>query len=177
VHAWPHVLVFVASRATADRVVDKLQRARIHAAAIHGDLSQGARTKALADFKAKRVQVLVATDVAARGIDIVQLPAVVNYDLPRSAVDYLHRIGRTGRAGEAGTAISFISCDTDAHFRVIEKRHHLQLERERATLEQLEQTRLRIIHELRSVLQSQLSLLDSQESRLTKMPFSAEEGA
>ncbi len=67
---------------------------------LHGELSQGARTQALADFKAKRVQVLVATDVAARGLDIAQLPAVVNYDLPRSAVDYLHRIGRTGRAGE-----------------------------------------------------------------------------
>ncbi len=130
-HAWSHVLVFVASAHTADRVVNKLQRARISAAAIHGDLSQGARTQALADFKARRVQVLIATDVAARGIDIVQLPAVVNYDLPRSAVDYLHRIGRTGRAGEAGTAVSFISADTDAHFRLIEKRHHLRLERER----------------------------------------------
>jgi ATP-dependent RNA helicase RhlE len=131
VHAWSHVLVFVASRYAADHVTDKLQRARIKAAALHGDLSQGARAQALADFKAKRIQVLVATDVAARGIDIASLPAVVNYDLPRSAVDYLHRIGRTGRAGEAGTAISFISADTDAHFRLIEKRHHLRIERER----------------------------------------------
>ena len=77
------------------------------------------------------MQVLVATDLAARGLDIAQLPAVVNYDLPRSAVDYLHRIGRTARAGEAGTAISFVSADTDAHFRLIEKRHRLALERER----------------------------------------------
>ena len=130
-HAWSHVLVFVASRYAAEHVATKLQRARISAAPLHGELSQGARTQALADFKAKRVQVLVATDVAARGLDIVQLPAVVNYDLPRSAVDYLHRIGRTGRAGEAGMAISFISADTDAHFRLIEKRHHLCLERER----------------------------------------------
>ena len=131
VHGWEQVLVFVASRYAANHVTEKLQRARIHAAALHGELSQWTREKALADFKGKRVQVLVATDVAARGLDIVSLPAVVNYDLPRSAVDYLHRIGRTARAGETGTAISFISVDTDAHFRLIEKRHELHLERER----------------------------------------------
>lgn len=130
-HAWSHVLVFVASRYAAEHVATKLRRAKISAAPLHGELSQGARTQALADFKAKRVQVLVATDVAARGIDVVRLPAVVNYDLPRSPVDYLHRIGRTGRAGESGVAISFISVDTDAHFRLIEKRHELHLERER----------------------------------------------
>ena len=94
------------------------------------DSSQGARTQALSDFKEKRVQVLVATDLAARGIDIVSLPAVVSYDLPRSAVDYLHRIGRTGRAGESGMAISFVTADSEAHFRLIEKRHQLRLERE-----------------------------------------------
>ena len=104
---------------------------KVSAAAIHGGLSQGARTEALASFKARRVQVLVATDLAARGLDIAQLPAVVNYDLPRSAVDYLHRIGRTARAGETGTAVSFVSVDTDAHFRLIEKRHRLALDRER----------------------------------------------
>ena len=140
-HGWSHVLVFVGSRYAAEHVADKLNRAgkraesvqspRIAAVALHGQLSQGARTQALADFKAKRVQVLVATDLAARGLDIVQLPAVINYDLPRSAVDYLHRIGRTGRAGEAGVAISFVSADTDAHFRLIERRHHLHIERER----------------------------------------------
>ena len=130
-HAWSHVLVFVASQHTADHVVDKLKRAGLAAAAIHGGLSQSARTDALASFKAKRVQVLVATDLAARGLDIAQLPAVVNYDLPRSAVDYLHRIGRTGRATETGTAVSFVTADTDAHFRLIEKRHRLVLARER----------------------------------------------
>ena len=129
-HAWSHVLVFVASRYGADHVAMKLNRAGITAAALHGGLSQGARTQALVDFKAKRVRVLVATDVAARGLDIVQLPAVVNYDLPRSAVDYLHRIGRTGRAGEKGMAISFISADTGAQFRLIERRHRLELVRE-----------------------------------------------
>ncbi|TQF16777.1 DEAD/DEAH box helicase [Myxococcus llanfairpwllgwyngyllgogerychwyrndrobwllllantysiliogogogochensis] len=129
-HAWSHVLTFVASRYGSEHVAMKLNRAGITAAPLHGELSQGARTRALADFKAKRVQVLVATDVAARGIDIVQLPAVVNYDLPRSPVDYVHRIGRTGRAGEPGMAISFISADTQAHFRLIERRHQLRLARE-----------------------------------------------
>jgi superfamily II DNA/RNA helicase len=129
--AWDQVLVFVASRHGADHVAAKLARAGIAVAALHGELSQGARTQALAHFKAKRVQVLVATDVAARGLDIAQLPAVVNYDLPRSPVDYLHRIGRTGRAGEAGVAISFVSADTDAHFRLIERRHRLAIARER----------------------------------------------
>ena len=129
-HAWSTVLVFVASRYAAEHVATKLRRAKVAAAPLHGDLSQGARAQALADFKAKRLQVLVATDIAARGIDIVRLPAVVNYDLPRSPVDYLHRIGRTGRAGESGVAISFVSVDTEAHFRLIEKRHELHLERE-----------------------------------------------
>jgi superfamily II DNA/RNA helicase len=130
-HAWSHVLVFVASRHGADHVALKLNRAGIPAAALHGELSQGARTQALADFQAQRVKVLVATDVAARGLDIAQLPAVVNYDLPRSTVDYLHRIGRTGRAGQAGVAISFVTASTEAHFRLIERRHHLALPRER----------------------------------------------
>ena len=129
--AWPSVLVFVASRYAAEHVATKLQRAKIAAAPLHGELSQGARTQALADFKAKRIKVLVATDIAARGIDVVRLPAVVNYDLPRSPVDYLHRIGRTGRAGESGVAITFVSVDTEAHFRLIERRHDLRLERER----------------------------------------------
>jgi superfamily II DNA/RNA helicase len=124
-HSWSHVLVFVDSQYHADHVASKLARQGIAASSLHGALSPGARTQALADFKARRVQVLVATDVAARGLDIVQLPAVVNYDLPRSPVDYLHRIGRTGRAGESGVAISFVSASTDAHFRLIQKRQQL----------------------------------------------------
>ena len=127
---WPRVLVFVATKYATEHVADKLGRAGINAAPLHGELSQGARTQALADFKAAKTQVLLATDVAARGLDIVGLPAVVNFDLPRSAADYTHRIGRTGRAGEAGIAVSFISADTHAHFRLIEKRHGLQLPRE-----------------------------------------------
>lgn len=130
-HAWSTVLVFVASRYGAEHLTEKLRRAKISAAALHGDLSSGARTQALADLRAGHVQVLVATDVAARGLDVVALSAVVNYDLPRSPVEYVHRIGRTGRAGETGTAVSFVTADTAAHFNLIEKRHHLRLERER----------------------------------------------
>ena len=129
-HGWSRVLVFVASRHGAEHVASKLVRAGLEALPLHGELSQGARTQALAEFKAQRAQVLVATDVAARGLDIVGLSAVVNYDLPRSPVDYLHRIGRTGRAGESGVALSFISAANAAHFRLIEKRHQLALTRE-----------------------------------------------
>lgn len=127
---WSRTLVFTATRYTTEHVAEKLRRAGLNAAALHGDLSQLARTEALADFKAGRLQVLLATDLAARGIDIVDLPAVVNYDLPRSTDDFLHRIGRTGRAGAEGVAVSFVTADGDAHFRLIEKRHGLALERE-----------------------------------------------
>ncbi|MFK7087709.1 DEAD/DEAH box helicase [Chromobacterium violaceum] len=128
---WDKALVFVASRQAADRVADKLRRNGVPAAALHGDCSQGQRGQALADLKSGRLRVLVATDVAARGIDIARLPLVVNYDLPRSPVDYTHRIGRTGRAGASGEAISFVSADCAAHFRLIEKRQQLRLPRER----------------------------------------------
>jgi superfamily II DNA/RNA helicase len=127
---WTRTLVFVATKYATEHVAEKLRKAGLEAAALHGELSQGARTRALEDFKASRLQVLVATDVAARGLDIVQLPVVVNFDLPRSAVDYTHRIGRTGRAGESGLAVSFISAGTHAHFRLIEKRHRFTLPRE-----------------------------------------------
>jgi ATP-dependent RNA helicase RhlE len=127
---WTRVLVFVATKFAAEIVADKLRKANIHAEPFHGVLSQGKRSQVLADFKASHVQVVVATDLAARGIDIASLPVVVNFDLPRSSVDYVHRIGRTGRAGESGQAISFVSADTDAHFRLIEKRQGLKLVRE-----------------------------------------------
>jgi ATP-dependent RNA helicase RhlE len=127
---WTRVLVFVATKYSTEHIAEKLRRAGIPAAAFHGKLSQGARTKALADFKASRARVLIATDVAARGIDIAQLPAVVNYDLPRSTVDYTHRIGRTARAGESGVAVSFVTPSVEAHFRLIEKRHGIRLLRE-----------------------------------------------
>lgn len=129
-NGWTRVLVFVATKYSTEHVAEKLRRAGINAAALHGELSQGARTQALADFKAERLQVLIATDLAARGIDITHLPAVVNYDLPRSTDDYTHRIGRTGRAGHSGVAVSFVSASTESHFRLIEKRHRMTLPRE-----------------------------------------------
>jgi ATP-dependent RNA helicase RhlE len=128
---WTRVLVFVATRYASEHVADKLRRSGIAAAAFHGDASQGARTKVLADFKAGRLHVLVATDLGARGIDIAALPVVVNYDLPRSAVDHAHRIGRTARAGAGGLAVSFVGPATEAHFRLIEKRQGLRVTRER----------------------------------------------
>lgn len=128
---WGRVLVFVATQYATEHVAHKLRRAGILAAPLHGQLSQGARSQALADLKSSRVQVLVATDLAARGIDVALLPVVVNYDLPRSPVDYIHRIGRTGRAGASGMAVTFVSADTEAHFALIEKRQGLSLPRER----------------------------------------------
>ncbi len=127
---WESVLVFVATKYATEHVAEKLRKAGLNAGALHGDLSQGTRMRVLDDFAAGRLAVLLATDVAARGLDIVGLPAVVNYDLPRSPDDYLHRIGRTGRAGATGTAVSFVSATSHAHFRLIEKRHGLDLPRE-----------------------------------------------
>lgn len=127
---WERVLVFVATKHAAEIVADKLRKVDIEAEPFHGELSQGKRTQVLQDFKIKAVQVVVATDVAARGIDIAQLPIVVNYDLPRSVTDYTHRIGRTGRAGESGVAVSFVSAATEAHFKLIEKRLGIQVARE-----------------------------------------------
>ena len=129
---WPRVLVFVATKYTADLVADKLRRARISAEAFHGEQTQGKRSQVIEDLKASRVKIVIATDVASRGLDISQLPVVVNYDLPRSSDDYTHRIGRTGRAGASGLAVNFICADAanEAHFRLIEKRHNILVERE-----------------------------------------------
>ncbi len=130
-HRWERTLVFVATKYATEHIALKLQRVGLTARALHGELSQGARTQALADFKAGRLQVLIATDVAARGIDVTELPAVVNFDLPRSTDDYVHRIGRTGRAGASGVAVSFVTAASEAHFRLIEKRNRFRLARER----------------------------------------------
>ncbi|MGA7801899.1 MAG: DEAD/DEAH box helicase, partial [Gammaproteobacteria bacterium] len=108
---WRQVLVFTRTKHGANRLSDKLDREGIPAAAIHGNKSQSARTKALADFKRGAVRVLVATDIAARGLDIEQLPHVVNFELPHVAEDYVHRIGRTGRAGASGEAVSLVCVD------------------------------------------------------------------
>jgi ATP-dependent RNA helicase RhlE len=105
------VLVFIRTRNGADRLVQRLERDGISVAAIHGDKSQGERTRTLADFKANKIRILVATDIAARGIDISELPQVINFDLPKVPEDYIHRIGRTGRAGSEGEGISLVSAD------------------------------------------------------------------
>jgi ATP-dependent RNA helicase RhlE len=127
---WPRVLVFVATRYASEHVADKLQRAGVAAAAFHGDMSQGARTQVLADLARGALRVVLATDMAARGLHIPGLPVVVNYDLPRSAADHLHRIGRTARAGASGLAVSFVSPGSEAQLRLIEKRQGLRVPRE-----------------------------------------------
>jgi len=127
---WRQVLVFVASIREGDRLAGALRGNGIAVQALHGDLSQGRRVRALQAFKDGELQVLVATDVAARGIDIAGLRVVVNHELPRSPADYLHRIGRTGRAGAAGLAVSFVEAAALAHWRLICRRHGLRLEPE-----------------------------------------------
>ena len=127
---WPRVLVFVATKYAAELVAVKLRRAHIAAEPFHGELTQGKREQVLADFKASRLKVVVATDVAARGIDIAQLPVVVNYDLPRSSDDYVHRIGRTGRAGLSGLAYNFVTPESAAHFALISRKQGLRLDLE-----------------------------------------------
>jgi len=118
---WYQVLVFTRTKHGADRLTKQLIRERIPAVAIHGNKSQNQRTKALADFKNNKVQVLVATDIAARGIDIDQLPHVVNYELPNVPEDYVHRIGRTGRAGNEGEAVSLVCIDEKKLLKDIER--------------------------------------------------------
>ncbi|TCS44035.1 DEAD/DEAH box helicase [Reinekea marinisedimentorum] len=110
-HNWHQVLVFSRTKHGANRLATRLEKAGISAAAIHGNKSQGARTRALADFKSGDVQVLVATDIAARGLDIHELPHVINFDLPNVPADYVHRIGRTGRAKASGEAVSFVDVE------------------------------------------------------------------
>jgi ATP-dependent RNA helicase RhlE len=119
---WERALVFVARQYDAEKVAMKLRAAGLRAEPLHGQLTQGKREQVLQDIKAARIQIVVATDLASRGLDIKELPVVLNYDLPRSATDYTHRIGRTGRAGMAGLAVSFVTADTQAHWLLICKR-------------------------------------------------------
>lgn len=120
-HDWSQVLVFCRTKHGANKLTKQLDKIGVAAAAIHGNKSQGARTKALADFKAGTIQALIATDIAARGLDIDRLPHVVNFDLPNVAEDYVHRIGRTGRAGADGEAISLVCAEELAELTAIER--------------------------------------------------------
>lgn len=120
-HGWSQVLVFTRTRQGADRLAGKLEKNGTHARAIHGDKSQASRSRALAEFKNGTLQVLVATDIAARGVDIEHLACVVNYELPHVSENYVHRIGRTGRAGSQGLAISLVNIDEVKHLKGIEK--------------------------------------------------------
>ena len=129
------VLVFVSSVRTADNLVDKLKKNGINALAIHSKKTQGARTEALRNFKTGKIPVLVATDLASRGIDIQFLPFVINYELPRSPKDYIHRIGRTGRATASGEAISLICPEDEHHFKIIQKKMGKKVEMIEAEVE------------------------------------------
>jgi len=129
-YGWNQVLVFSRTKHGTEKIAKKLKSLDIEAITIHGDKSQGARTRALKDFKTLKAQVLVATDVAARGIDIANLPFVVNYDLPAYPNDYVHRIGRTGRAGKEGIAVSFMSAEERHYLKEINHLTKLSLEAE-----------------------------------------------
>ncbi|MCT7941715.1 DEAD/DEAH box helicase [Shewanella holmiensis] len=127
---WRQALIFVNAKNTCEHLAQKLAKRGINAEVFHGDKAQGARNRVLEAFKSSEIDVLIATDIASRGIDIDKLPVVINFDLPRSPADYMHRIGRSGRAGEVGLAISLVCHDDYHHFSVIEKKNKIRLERE-----------------------------------------------
>ena len=127
---WKSVLVFMANKRATDNIAEKFRKRGYLAESFHGDLTQEDRNTTLKQFKAKKIQILFATDLVSRGLDIDDISCVINYDLPRSPADYIHRIGRTGRAGKSGLAVTFIGHDEQAHFKLIEKRSHINLERE-----------------------------------------------
>ncbi len=127
---WSRVLVFMANKRSTDNIAEKFRKHGVEAASFNGDLEQDMRNETLQAFKDKKVRLLFATDIAARGLDINEIECVINYDLPRSPADYIHRVGRTARAGKSGEAISFVDYETMEHFKLIEKRSGINLERE-----------------------------------------------
>lgn len=130
IHKWDLVLVFMANRRATDNIAVKFRKYGLPAESFHGDLDQDERNRTLQDFKDKKIRILFATDIAARGLHIDDISCVINYDLPRSPADYIHRIGRTARAGKSGEAISFIGLEDEAHFLLIQKRSGVLLKRE-----------------------------------------------
>lgn len=145
---WQQVLVFTRTKHGANHLAEQLNKDGIRSAAIHGNKSQGARTRALADFKSGDIRVLVATDIAARGLDIEELPHVVNYELPNVPEDYVHRIGRTGRAAATGEALSLVCVDEHKLLRDIEKllkkRSHVLRRRAMSRTRRLKRSRFRM---------------------------------
>jgi len=129
-HQWRQALIFVNAKNNCEHLAEKLAKRGITAAVFHGDKGQAERSRVLDGFKAGEIDVLIATDIAARGLDIDKLPVVINFNLPRSPADYMHRIGRSGRAGEVGLALSLIDYEDYHHFKVIEKKNKIRLERE-----------------------------------------------
>jgi len=127
---WRQALIFVNAKHHCEHLAEKLAKRGITAEVFHGDKGQGERSRVLDGFKAGTIDVLIATDIAARGLDIEKLPVVINFNLPRSPSDYMHRIGRSGRAGEVGLALSLIDHEDYHHFKVIEKKNKIWLERE-----------------------------------------------
>ena len=129
-HKWKLVLVFIATKRAADNIAQKFRKYGYEAESFHGSLEQDERRYTLEDFKDKKINILFATDIAARGLDIDDIDCVINYDLPRSPADYIHRIGRTARAGKKGDAISFVTHENAEHFKLIEKRSQIKLKLE-----------------------------------------------
>ncbi len=129
-HQWRQALIFVNAKNNCEHLANKLSKRGISAEVFHGDKGQSERSRVLEEFKAGDIEVLIATDIAARGLDIEKLPVVINFNLPRSPSDYMHRIGRSGRAGEVGLALSLIDHEDYHHFKVIEKKNKIRLERE-----------------------------------------------
>ena len=127
---WKRVLVFMANKRATDNIADKFRKRGYLAESFHGDLTQEERNFTINEFKTNKIHILFTTDIISRGVHIENIDCVINFDLPRSPADYIHRIGRTGRAGALGVAVSFIGHEEQAHFKLIEKRSQIKLERE-----------------------------------------------
>ena len=127
---WKRVLVFMANKRATDNITDKFRKRGYLAESFHGDLTQEERNFTINEFKTNKIHILFTTDIISRGVHIENIDCVINFDLPRSPADYIHRIGRTGRAGALGMAVSFIGHEEQAHFKLIEKRSQIKLERE-----------------------------------------------
>ncbi len=129
-NSWDKVLVFMANKRATDNIAAKFRKYGFLAESFHGDLEQNERELTLQDFKDKKIRILFSTDIASRGLHIEDISCVINFDLPRSADDYVHRIGRTGRAGNKGIAVSFVGLEEQEHFKLIEKRCKINIEKE-----------------------------------------------